>query len=64
MPRAGTPSFIAEFALHTTPADDSALDKRLDAARNLYNASLGESLRRLRPDARERGLAVRLRRPH
>ncbi|MBO0739080.1 MAG: hypothetical protein J2P48_21445 [Alphaproteobacteria bacterium] len=45
MPRARRPSFIAEFAPHTTPADESALDKRLDAARNPYNASLGESLR-------------------
>jgi hypothetical protein len=47
MPRSKTPSFVAEFPLQTTPADESALSIRLDAARNIYNASLGESLRRL-----------------
>jgi putative transposase len=47
MPRIKTPSFIAEFPLHTTAADEAALDTRLDAARNIYNAALGESLRRL-----------------
>jgi hypothetical protein len=46
MPR-GTPSFIAEFPLQTTAADEAILPIRLDAARNVYNASLGESLRRL-----------------
>jgi putative transposase len=44
MKRAGTPSFIAEFPLRTTPADERAL---LDAGRNIYNAALGEALRRL-----------------
>jgi putative transposase len=47
MPRATTPSFVAEFPLCSTAADDVALDIRLDAARNIYNAALGESLRRL-----------------
>ncbi|MDR2984312.1 MAG: hypothetical protein LBV34_05675 [Nocardiopsaceae bacterium] len=42
-----TPSFVAEFPLRTTAADEAVLDTRLDAARNIYNASLGESLRRL-----------------
>ncbi len=45
--RAKTPSFIAEFPLRTTAADEAALSKRLDAARQIYNASLGEALRRL-----------------
>jgi len=45
--RSKTPSFVAEFPLQTTPADDAALSIRLDGARNIYNASLGESLRRL-----------------
>jgi putative transposase len=45
--RAKTPSFIAEFPLRTTPADQRALGVRLEAARNLYNAVLGEALRRL-----------------
>ncbi|WP_018289890.1 hypothetical protein [Verrucomicrobium sp. 3C] len=45
--RAKTPSFIAEFPLRTTAADELALSKRLAAARQIYNASLGEALRRL-----------------
>jgi len=45
--RKKTPSFIAEFSLLTTPADERELSIRLDAARNVYNACLGESLRRL-----------------
>jgi putative transposase len=45
--RKKTPSFIAEFPLATTPADEQELSIRLDAARNVYNACLGESLRRL-----------------
>lgn len=42
-----TASFVAEFPLCTTAADEATLAKRLDAARNIYNASLGEALRRL-----------------
>src|SRR5258706_11870957 len=42
-----TESFIAEFPLRTTAADERALRIRLDAARNIYNAALGEALRRL-----------------
>ena len=45
--RKKTPSFIAEFPLSTTPADERELSIRLDAARQIYNACLGESLRRL-----------------
>ena len=46
--RKKTPSFIAEFPVSTTtPADERKLSIRLDAARAIYNACLGESLRRL-----------------
>jgi hypothetical protein len=45
--RAKTPCFVAEFPLCTTAADEACLAIRLDGARNIYNASLGESLRRL-----------------
>lgn len=47
MPRTKTPSFVAEFPLITTPADECELATRLDALRQLYNAVLGEALRRL-----------------
>ena len=45
--RVATPSFIAEFALRTSAADERALGVRLEAARHVYNACLGEALRRL-----------------
>ena len=45
MPRATTLSFIAEFPLRTTPSDERELGIRLDAARNIYNAALGQALR-------------------
>ena len=47
MPRVKTLSFVAEFPLQTTAADDKTLDTRLNAARHLYNACLQECLRRL-----------------
>jgi putative transposase len=40
-------TFIHEIPLRTTPHDVAVLDVRLDAARQLYNACLRESLRRL-----------------
>jgi len=40
-----TPSFVAEFPLQTTPADESILRRRFEAGRQIYNACLGESLR-------------------
>jgi transposase len=40
-------TFIHEIPLRTTPHDLVVLDVRLDAARQLYNACLRESLRRL-----------------
>lgn len=42
-----TPSFILELPLHTTPAQESTILVRLDTGRQLYNACLGESLKRL-----------------
>jgi len=42
-----TDTFIHEIPLKTTPHDKVVLDIRLDAARNLYNACLRESFRRL-----------------
>jgi putative transposase len=39
------PSFVCELSLATTPAQARALSVRLDAARQIYNASLGEALR-------------------
>jgi hypothetical protein len=45
--RRTTPSFVAEVPLRTTAADERTLVSRLDAQRNVYNAALGESLRRL-----------------
>ncbi len=42
-----TDTFIHEIPLKTTPHDEAVLNVRLDAARNLYNACLWESLRRL-----------------
>lgn len=47
MPRVRTPSFIAEFPLRTSEAQERSLEVRLDAARQIYNAVLGEALRRL-----------------
>jgi transposase len=44
--RAKTPSFIAEFPLKTSRGDERALRVRLDAARQVYNAVLGECFRR------------------
>jgi hypothetical protein len=38
--RATTSSFVAGFPLCTTAADEAALTIRLDAERNIYNASL------------------------
>ncbi len=48
MGKQNSDSFIHEIRLKTTPHDSRVLDKRLDVARQLYNACLGESLRRLR----------------
>jgi putative transposase len=47
MPRKTKPSFVVELPLRTTPADERSCTIMLDAARTIYNASLGEGLRRL-----------------
>ncbi len=41
-----TPSFILELPLKTTPVQESTILVRLEAGRQLYNACLGESLKR------------------
>ncbi|MGO8951493.1 MAG: zinc ribbon domain-containing protein [Ktedonobacterales bacterium] len=43
-----TPSFICEIPLRVTPHDERVLLARLEAARALYNACLGEAVRRWR----------------
>jgi len=43
-----TPSFIVELPLEVNAAQVKRLLARLEAARQVYNACLGESLRRLR----------------
>jgi transposase len=48
MPKAKLPSFICELPLAATPADERQLLIRLDCARQIYNACLGEALKRLR----------------
>ncbi len=40
--------FVCEIPLATTPRQESALAKRFEAARQIYNACLGEALKRLR----------------
>ncbi len=47
MPRASTPSFVCELPLVLVGADERRLRVRLDCARQIYNAVLGESLARL-----------------
>jgi hypothetical protein len=44
---AKTASFVAEFPLRTTAAEARALAVRLEAARHIFNACLGEALERL-----------------
>ncbi len=41
-----TPSFVLELPLKTTPAQESTILIRLEAGRQLYNACLGEALKR------------------
>jgi transposase len=47
MGRAKTPSFVTELPLQVSPSQERTLLVRLDAARQVYNACLGESLKRL-----------------
>lgn len=43
-----TPSFVCELPLKVTPLNEGVLLSRLDAARQIYNACLGEAMRRVR----------------
>ncbi len=43
-----TPSFVTELALVVSPASEGVLLSRLEAARQLYNACLGEAMKRVR----------------
>lgn len=43
-----TPSFVCELPLRVAPAQGRILSARLEAARQVYNACLGEALRRAR----------------
>ena len=47
MSQARTPSFVTEIPLQVSSAQERTLLTRLDAARQVYNACLGESLKRL-----------------
>jgi len=47
MPKAKTPSFILELGLETDAHEEAELNKRFEAARQLYNACLDEAKRRL-----------------
>src|SRR5258706_16329115 len=45
---AHTPSFVCEVPLRVTPAQERILVARLEAARQVYNACLGEARTRVR----------------
>jgi len=47
MSKTRTPSFVLELPLRVTPTQERRLLARLEAARQAYNACLGESLKRL-----------------
>ena len=47
MGRITSPSFITELPLQVTPKQESTILIRFESARQLYNACLGEGLRRL-----------------
>jgi len=47
LPKIKTPSFVTEIPLIVTPPQEQALLKRFEAGRQIYNACLGESLKRL-----------------
>lgn len=46
MKRAGTPTFVLTIPLVVKPGEDRILIGRMEAGRRLYNATLGEALRR------------------
>ena len=43
-----TPSFVTELPLVVSQANEGVLLSRLEAARQMYNALLGEAMRRVR----------------
>src|SRR5689334_20907665 len=43
-----TPTFVCELPLRVTPAQERTLLARLEAARQVYNACLGEARKRVR----------------
>jgi len=47
MGKSKTPSFILELAIVSSPHDETVLNARFEAARQLYNACLDEAKRRL-----------------
>ena len=47
MGKAKTPSFVTELSLRTASSDEKRLLARLEAGRQVYNACLGESFKRL-----------------
>jgi putative transposase len=47
-PPARTPSFVCEVPLRASPAQEHTLLARLEAARQVYNACLGEARKRAR----------------
>ena len=47
MSRKGGPSFVLELPLVVNPHENRVLAVRFEAGRQLYNAVLGEALRRL-----------------
>ena len=47
MPKAKTPSFILELGLEVNAHEEAGLNKRFEAARQLYNACLDEAKQRL-----------------
>ena len=45
--RKTTPSFVCEVPLRVTRSQEKTLQTRFEVARQLYNALLGEALRRM-----------------
>ncbi|MGB7442006.1 MAG: hypothetical protein WA919_13120, partial [Coleofasciculaceae cyanobacterium] len=48
MSRKSTSTFITEIPLTVNPSEEKVLLSRLEAGRQLYNACLGEAIRRVR----------------
>ncbi len=63
MGRTRTPSFVTELALRTTSSDEKRLLARLEAARQVYNACLGESFKRLNLLRQSKAYQVALKMP-